>query len=95
MRLVGHTVCLQRAEKRITNFLCRGNIVERQCLRRVLQALQMSLQRRDAAFVNAQALPDSVTALHDTVEYGDFRIGPLHQLAIDVHHDSFVAWICT
>jgi hypothetical protein len=50
----------------------------------------MLVQFKNAAVVEAQSLPNRVTALDNGIERANPGLIPMHELTIDVNHQVFV-----
>ncbi len=93
MRIVAHSVCLERRENRRAHIVRRRNLGERERFRRILQTLEMTVQLGNASVINAQALPNGVAALNDAVEYRNACLLARHKLAVDAHQDIGISRI--
>ena len=62
-------------------------------MRRSLQAIKVTIQTKDTAIVNAEALPDGVTALHDTVKHGNLCLVSVYEFSADMDHDVGISGV--
>jgi hypothetical protein len=67
-----------------------GDLGERQRLGGIPEAVQVLDQPKDAALVEAQSLPDTVTTLNDTVERTDACLIAMNELTADVDDEISV-----
>ena len=68
MDAISHLIGRERALDFLDDFLARRNFGERQGARRTLQPVEMFVELKNSAAIQAQPFPDGVAALHCRIE---------------------------
>ena len=90
---VPHAVGFQGFEDRRFDFLTAGDLIERHCVCRVEEAVQVGVELKDLSIVDAQSLPYRIAALYRAVEYRYSGFLPGQQFASYMDEDVLVARI--
>src|SRR4030095_16896757 len=78
MNAISHLVCGERALDFLDDFLARRNFGERQGARRTLESVEMFVELKNSAAIQAQPLPDGVAALHCRIEWANPGFVTMH-----------------
>src|SRR6185369_15885703 len=93
MNAVPHLICCKRALDFLDDFLARWNLGERQGARRTLQPVEMFVELKNSAVIQAQPFPDCVAALHCRIERSDSGPIAMHELPVDIDNQVAISLI--
>ena len=74
MNTVPHAVGSKRLKDRFFNCLACRDICERHGVRGIYEPVEMCIQRKNFSVIDTQTFPYAVSALDETIEYGNFRV---------------------
>src|SRR5699024_8337549 len=77
MGFIAHPISFKRCKKCLFDLLIGRHLLKSHSMSRVLQALQVLIERKNPPVIDAQPLPHSISALYQAVKNGDLGIFPI------------------